>query len=98
MVSVISNGWRIVMSMARVLSVAAAVSFMVVGTRGVAEEHKSETRAENKLVGTWKLLSAKYGGKEAQFPEGNSMLKHVTPTQFMWVTYDKDGKVTLAAG
>jgi hypothetical protein len=26
------------------------------------------------------------------------MLKHVTPSQFMWVTYDKDGKVTRAAG
>ncbi len=26
------------------------------------------------------------------------MVKHVTATQFMWATYDKDGKVTRAAG
>jgi hypothetical protein len=26
------------------------------------------------------------------------MLKHVTPSQFMWVTYDQDGKVTRVAG
>jgi hypothetical protein len=26
------------------------------------------------------------------------MIKHVTPAQFMWVTYDKDGHVTRTAG
>ncbi len=26
------------------------------------------------------------------------MIKHVTPTHFMWVTYDAEGKVTRAAG
>jgi len=31
-------------------------------------------------------------------PEGDTMVKHVTATQFMWATYDKDGKVTRAAG
>jgi hypothetical protein len=63
-----------------------------------AEEPKGAAKPEQKLVGTWKLVSAKYGGNEFKFPEGTTMIKHVTPAQFMWVTYDKDGKVTRAAG
>jgi hypothetical protein len=50
------------------------------------------------LVGTWKLVSARYGGRESRFPEGTTLLKHVTPTQFLWVNYDKDGKVFRSAG
>ncbi len=59
---------------------------------------KGDAKPENKLVGTWKLVSAKYGGEEFKFEEGVTMLKHITPSQFMWATYDKDGKVTRAAG
>ena len=50
------------------------------------------------MVGTWKLVSAKYDGKEYKLPDGMATLKHVTPTQFMWASYDKDGKVSRAAG
>jgi hypothetical protein len=74
-------------ALAVVVACTAACSF--------AEEPK---QTENKLVGTWKLVSAKYSGMEFKFPEGSTMVKHVTPTQFMWATYDKDGKVTRAAG
>ena len=47
-----------------------------------AEEPK---KTDNKLVGTWKLVSAKYNGKEVQFPEGETRLAtfrnpYVTPT------------------
>jgi len=59
----------------------------------VAEEPK----AENKLVGTWKQVSAIYDGREYK-PEGATTLKHVTPTQFMWASYDKDGVIARAAG
>lgn len=60
----------------------------------------SQTLAEDasKLVGTWKLVSAKYGGNEFKFPEGTTTLKHITPVQMMWLTYDKDGNVTRAGG
>jgi hypothetical protein len=84
--------------MTRIVFLAVAVSFAVAARQAVTEEPKGDAKADNKLIGTWKLVSAKYGGQEAKFPEGNTMLKHVTPTQFIWVTYDKDGKVTLAAG
>jgi hypothetical protein len=63
-----------------------------------AEPKKSDAKPENKLVGTWMLLSAKYGGQASELPDEAIMLKHVTPAQFMWVTYGKDGKVTRAAG
>src|SRR5262249_60225768 len=63
-----------------------------------ADDPEGGAKTENKLVGTWKLVSAKYGGKEFKFPEGSTMLKHVTPTQFMWATYAQDGKGTRDAG
>ncbi|MFL5242297.1 MAG: hypothetical protein ACJ8FY_09335 [Gemmataceae bacterium] len=86
------------MSMTRLVFLAAAVSFTVATTPGVSKEPKSDTKAVDKLVGTWKLVSAKYGGEEHKFPEGTTTIKHVTPTQFMWASYDQDGKVTRAAG
>jgi hypothetical protein len=61
-------------------------------------EAKGDAKSENKLVGTWKLVSAKYGGEEVKFDQGTTTVKHVTPSQFMWASYDKDGKVTRAAG
>src|SRR5438270_540656 len=33
-----------------------------------------------------------------KFPEGYTHLKHVTPTQFMWASYDGEGKVEAALG
>jgi hypothetical protein len=77
---------------------AAIVALAATAASTRAEEPKGAAKSDNKLVGTWKLVSAKYGGEEYKFPEGDTMLKHVTPTQFMWATYDKDGKVTRAAG
>jgi hypothetical protein len=84
------------MSMTRMVLLAAAVAAPVL--RAGADEPKADANTGNKLIGTWKLVSAKYGGKESQFPAGWTMLKHVTPSQFMWVTHDPDGKVTRAAG
>src|SRR5262245_58594379 len=79
----------------RLIAVAASLATVAAPTR--ADDPKGAP-AENKLVGTWRLVSAKYGGREVKFPEGYTMLKHVTPTQAMWATYDTDGKVTRAAG
>jgi hypothetical protein len=50
------------------------------------------------LVGTWKLVSAKYGGQESQLSTGFTTLKHFTPTHFMWVSFDKTRKVTRTGG
>jgi hypothetical protein len=80
-----SSRWLVVML--------AAVAVVVTVT---ADEPRAKT--ENKLVGTWKSVSAKYDGKEVKRPEGYTQLKHVTPTQFMWAIYDGEGKVLAALG
>jgi hypothetical protein len=77
---------------------AAIIAIALTAANGWADEPKGDAKANNKLVGTWRLISAKYGGRVVKFTEGNTTLKHVTPTQFMWATYDKDGKVTRSAG
>jgi hypothetical protein len=78
--------------------VAVVVSLAAVAAPARADEPKGAAPDGNKLVGTWKMASAKYGGREHKFPEGTTTVKHVTPTQFMWASYDADGKVTRAAG
>src|SRR5262245_41350554 len=77
-------------------SLLVAIAFATTWT--FADEPKGRTKLQDQLIGTWKLVSAKYGGQEFKFPEGNTTLKHITPTQFMWASYDADGKVTRAAG
>jgi hypothetical protein len=50
------------------------------------------------LVGTWSLVSAKSGGKRIDFPAGTTILKHVTPTHFVFLHHDREGKLTQAGG
>ena len=78
----------------RILWLALAASLAVAATNVFADQPKQE----NKLIGTWKLVSAKFGEQQNELPEGYTQLKHVTPVQFMWALYDKDGKVTNALG
>jgi hypothetical protein len=86
---------QITMTVLLVLVAAAAIT----QARSAADEpKKAEAKPENKLVGTWKLVSGKQGGQDIQLPEGLTMLKHVTPSHFMWAIYDKDGKVMSALG
>jgi hypothetical protein len=85
-------------TMTVLLSLVAATA--LTSPRSVADNPTTiaEAKSDNQLAGTWKLLSAKYGGKEMKFPEGTTRIKHVTPTQFMWAVYDMDGKVTVGWG
>jgi len=84
-------------TMTALLSLVAAIA--LTSARSVADDPKNaEAKPGNKLVGTWKTVSAKYGGKEVKRPEGFTAIKHVTPTQFMWAWCDKDGKVMAALG
>jgi hypothetical protein len=77
---------------------AAIIALAVTAATARSAEPKGDAKSENKLVGTWKMLSAKFGGEEFKLDEGVTTVKHVTPTQFMWASYDKEGKVTRAAG
>jgi hypothetical protein len=58
-----------------------------------------DAKGDNPLVGTWKIVSGKYGGIESPRPAGAATtVKHITSTHYMWATYDKDGQVTRTAG
>jgi hypothetical protein len=62
------------------------------------EAAAASPEAGGKLIGTWKFVSGKYGGQEVKFPPGMTMIKHVTPEQFMWARYDDKGNLSSAAG
>lgn len=77
---------------------AVMIALAATGAAAMGDEPKAETATDNKLVGTWKCVSTKYGGEEVQRPDGYTHLKHVTPTQFMWAIYDGEGRVGAALG
>jgi hypothetical protein len=87
---------RVPKTSARCLAVLMILAATVADVR--ADAPKGEAKDANKLVGTWKMVGAKYDGREFDTPEGFTTIKHVTPTQFMWASYGSDGKVTRAAG
>jgi hypothetical protein len=80
------------MSLTRILSLGAVVWFAAAATAA------DEPKPAHPLVGTWRCVSAKYGGREVDRPAGSTQLKHVTPAQFMWAVYDAQGKVEAALG
>lgn len=51
-----------------------------------------------RLVGTWKLVEARYGGRESDLPSQWKTLKHITPTHAIWVSYDAAGAMIRSAG
>ena len=77
---------------------ALVVALALTAATAPADEPKGDAKLASQLVGTWKLVSAKWNGRESNLPKTATTLKHITPTQMMWVTYDKEGKVTRAAG
>ena len=85
--------------MARILMLSAACSATILGLAMMtAAAGADEPKGGGELVGTWKIVSGKYGGVEFPRPEGMTTLKHITPTHYMWATYDKDGNITRTAG
>jgi hypothetical protein len=78
--------------------VAVVVGVVVAAAAARADDRKAEAKGADQLVGTWKLVSAKFGGKEWKAREGATKIKHVTPAQFLWVDYDKDGQITSSMG
>ncbi len=47
----------------------------------------------DRLIGTWKLVSAKYGDEDAPALKSLVTLKHVTPSGFVWLSYDAETRV-----
>ena len=77
---------------------AVVVSLAASAATGRADDPKAGAPPENKLIGTWKLVAVKYDGKERKVSDRDTRIKHITPTQFVWLNYDKDGKVDMALG
>jgi hypothetical protein len=75
-----------------------AVTIFTFGRSTADGSKQAEARTENKLVGTWKQVKGKFNGKEHKIPEGTTQLKHITSTHFMFIDFDKDGKVFFALG
>ena len=64
-----------------------------------ASQPGSDASSAARLVGTWKLVSARFGGQESELPKQQKVLKHVTPAQMVWVRINPDtGTVTAMAG
>ncbi len=83
--------------MAVFVSLEAVLAFTCWRSAG-GEPKRSAAKAHNQLVGTWRTVSAKYGGKDVKRPDGFTAIKYATPSQFMWAWCDKDGKVMAALG
>src|SRR5215475_2985159 len=87
-------------SMAVLLSLVAvaAITSFTSGRSTADDSKKAEALTGNKRVGTWKQVKAKFRGNEVKIPEGTTQLKHITPTHFMFVDFDRDGKFNDAFG
>jgi hypothetical protein len=68
------------------------------GTAISAARRPSPAPSPASAVGTWKLVSAKANGKAVDVPAGTTVLKHVTPTDFVFVYYTTQGLITVAGG
>ena len=71
-----------------------ALTFAACLTLGLAASHS----AAPTVVGTWTLVSAKANGKAVDVPAGTTVLKHITPTDFVFVYYTQQGLITAAGG
>jgi hypothetical protein len=80
------------------LPLLAVTLLVMLGAQGSQDPAKTDGAA-GKIIGTWKLVSAKYDGEESDLPKNSTTLKHITPGNFVWVTYEPDtNQVTRAAG
>jgi hypothetical protein len=71
---------------------------LVLGVRPAVPGEKESRAEHNKLVGTWKMVSAKHDGQDSDQPTRLICLKHITPTHWMWAFIDPATKeITMAA-
>lgn len=82
----------------RRIAICSLVLFTATATIGRADDGPKKDEGKDKLVGTWKLTSARYGGQAFAFAEELTTIKVVTPTRYVLVMYTKGGHVARAAG
>ena len=69
-----------------------------VATGIAATSRRTSGANPDTVVGTWRLVSAKENGKAIDVPAGTTILKHCTPTDFIFVYYNQQGLITVAGG
>ena len=78
-----------------------AIGLMLVLPLGLlGEESVPEGQLAKELIGTWRMVSAKYGGSESELPTQLTVLKHLTPTHMTWMRAvpDSGEVVAMACG
>lgn len=62
-----------------------------------AAAHAQDTQDATKLIGSWKLVKAIYGGKPLNF-KGAVKIKNVTDSQFMWFVHKEGSHIVTDLG
>ena len=79
-----------------VLLVVATVAAVTVAASKPAASQMASPKSEAILVGTWKMIKGSFNGKE--FVPKTTILKLHTPTHYVFVDYDTDGKIVDFVG
>jgi hypothetical protein len=86
---------RTLLLCAALLCVALWPNLLARGDNASAQDHpRTKAVVADQQVGTWRLVSFKYGDaiEFTDFPKDHVKLKHVTPTHFVWILYSAEGK------
>lgn len=61
-------------------------------------EH-SDDEIRSQLVGSWRIVSASFGGVPSELHENSITIKHITPVHIIWIGYQPDDrKIFRSAG
>ena len=63
-------------------------------------EAKPAIQSELDISGTWELAAYKEQGDSvySEYPEFTRVIRHITPTHYLWVYYNKEGDEVLMQG
>lgn len=60
---------------------------------------KTEQELRDKLVGSWKIVSASFDGKPSELHRTSITIKHITPVHVIWIGYQpEDRRIFRSAG
>jgi hypothetical protein len=62
----------------------------------LAQEEVPEEQLPKELIGTWKMVSAKFGGQTSELPQRLHVLKHITPTHMTWMRIQPESGEVVA--
>ncbi|MFM8326725.1 MAG: hypothetical protein ACKN9U_17835, partial [Pirellulaceae bacterium] len=59
----------------------------------------SDDQIREKLVGSWRIVSASFGGVPSELHRTSITLKHITPVHLIWIGYQpEDRRIFRSAG